>query len=173
MLLPIRASYGAMSNAEWGVTSEPRRSLTCQETNATGVLMVTAALKYKSELQLVVRALVAAALSLFVGQLLALPQSFWAVITALIVVEQRRRDADRRPQSAPRDVGGRRAGRGRRPGAGIVAPAADAAPSHGCGAGRPARGDTPELPCGAYNRNHRSVRQHRRLSDRLGYRPGR
>jgi uncharacterized membrane protein YccC len=49
--------------------------------------MIITARKYKSELQLVVRALVAAALSLFVGELLALPQSFWAVITALIIVQ--------------------------------------------------------------------------------------
>jgi uncharacterized membrane protein YgaE (UPF0421/DUF939 family) len=49
--------------------------------------MANVALKYKSELQLVVRALVAAALSLAIADLLALPQSYWAVITALIIVQ--------------------------------------------------------------------------------------
>jgi uncharacterized membrane protein YccC len=49
--------------------------------------MANAASKYKSELQLVVRALTAAALSLIIGEALALPQSYWAVITALIIVQ--------------------------------------------------------------------------------------
>ena len=44
-------------------------------------------MKYAAEVQLVVRALVAAALSLFIGELFQLPQGFWAVITALIVVQ--------------------------------------------------------------------------------------
>jgi uncharacterized membrane protein YccC len=42
---------------------------------------------YRSELRLVARAVTAAALSLLVGDALALPQSYWAVITALIVVQ--------------------------------------------------------------------------------------
>jgi uncharacterized membrane protein YccC len=49
--------------------------------------MPFAAVKYRSEAKLVLRALVAAALSLWVGELFALPQSFWAVITSLIVVQ--------------------------------------------------------------------------------------
>jgi uncharacterized membrane protein YccC len=49
--------------------------------------MANAASKYKSELQLVVRALVAAALSLLIAEALALPQSYWAVLTALIIVQ--------------------------------------------------------------------------------------
>src|SRR5260370_41759684 len=55
--------------------------------DATGVIMANAASKYKSELQLVVRALTAAALSLLIAEVLALPQSYWAVITALIIVQ--------------------------------------------------------------------------------------
>jgi uncharacterized membrane protein YccC len=51
------------------------------------MIMANAASKYKSELQLVVRALTAAALSLIIGEALALPQSYWAVITALIIVQ--------------------------------------------------------------------------------------
>jgi uncharacterized membrane protein YccC len=54
---------------------------------ATGVIMENAASKYKAELQLVVRALTAAALSLIIAEALALPQSYWAVITALIIVQ--------------------------------------------------------------------------------------
>ena len=43
--------------------------------------------KYRSELRLVIRAATAAALSLLVSDALGLPQSYWAVITALIVVQ--------------------------------------------------------------------------------------
>ena len=49
--------------------------------------MANAASKYKAELQLVVRALTAALLSLIIAEALALPQSYWAVITALIIVQ--------------------------------------------------------------------------------------
>jgi uncharacterized membrane protein YccC len=54
---------------------------------AAGVIMANATSKYKSELQLVVRALVATALSLLIAEALALPQSNWAVLTALIIVQ--------------------------------------------------------------------------------------
>ena len=43
--------------------------------------------KYRSELRLVSRALTAAALSLVIGEAFAMPQSYWAVITALIIVQ--------------------------------------------------------------------------------------
>ncbi|SDR64001.1 Fusaric acid resistance protein-like [Rhizobiales bacterium GAS113] len=49
--------------------------------------MANVASKYKSELQLVIRALTAAALSLLIAEVLASPQSYWAVITALIIVQ--------------------------------------------------------------------------------------
>src|ERR1700731_3198471 len=52
-----------------------------------GQRMVDAAATYKAELRLVVRALIAAALSFLAADALALPQSYWAVITALIVVQ--------------------------------------------------------------------------------------
>jgi len=51
------------------------------------MIMANAVSKYRSELQLVVRALVAAALSLLIAEALALPQSYWAVLTALIIVQ--------------------------------------------------------------------------------------
>jgi hypothetical protein len=43
--------------------------------------------KYRSELRLVSRSLTAAALSLLIADALALPQSYWAVFTALIIVQ--------------------------------------------------------------------------------------
>jgi hypothetical protein len=43
--------------------------------------------KYRSELRLVSRSLTAAALSLVIADALALPQSYWAVFTALIIVQ--------------------------------------------------------------------------------------
>jgi Fusaric acid resistance protein family len=43
--------------------------------------------KYRAELRLVIRALTAAALSLVIADALALPQSYWAVFTALIIVQ--------------------------------------------------------------------------------------
>src|SRR5262249_31929323 len=43
--------------------------------------------RYRSELRLVVRATTAAALSFIVGEALALPQTYWAVMTALIIVQ--------------------------------------------------------------------------------------
>jgi hypothetical protein len=45
------------------------------------------AARYRSELRLVVQALTATALSLLIAEALALPQGFWAVITALIIVQ--------------------------------------------------------------------------------------
>jgi uncharacterized membrane protein YccC len=48
---------------------------------------VEAVAKYRSELRLTIRALIAAALSFVVGEALGLPQSQWAVITALIIVQ--------------------------------------------------------------------------------------
>jgi uncharacterized membrane protein YccC len=53
--------------------------------DVTAVIMANPASNHKSELRLVGRALTAAALSLVIGQVLALSQSYWAVITALIV----------------------------------------------------------------------------------------
>ena len=49
--------------------------------------MASAASKYESELRLVVQALSAASLSLVIAEALGLPQSYWAVITALIIVQ--------------------------------------------------------------------------------------
>jgi uncharacterized membrane protein YccC len=49
--------------------------------------MAQLAARYRSELRLVVQALTAAALSLLIAEALALPQGFWAVITALIIVQ--------------------------------------------------------------------------------------
>jgi uncharacterized membrane protein YccC len=49
--------------------------------------MTNATSKYKAELRLVIRALTAAALSLVTANALALPQSYWAVFTALIIVQ--------------------------------------------------------------------------------------
>jgi uncharacterized membrane protein YccC len=49
--------------------------------------MATPTSKYRSELRLVSRALTAAALSLVIADALALPQSYWAVFTALIIVQ--------------------------------------------------------------------------------------
>src|SRR6185437_14021858 len=49
--------------------------------------MANAVARYRSELRLVVQALTAAALSLLIAEALALPQGFWAVITALIIVQ--------------------------------------------------------------------------------------
>jgi uncharacterized membrane protein YccC len=49
--------------------------------------MANVSSKYKSELQQVIRALTAAALSFIVGEVLAVRQSYWAVITALIIVQ--------------------------------------------------------------------------------------
>jgi uncharacterized membrane protein YccC len=43
--------------------------------------------KYRAELRLVIRALTAAALSLVTADALALPQGYWAVFTALIIVQ--------------------------------------------------------------------------------------
>jgi uncharacterized membrane protein YccC len=52
-----------------------------------GVIMVNATSKYSAELRLVIRALTAAALSLVIADALAFPQSYWAVFTALIIVQ--------------------------------------------------------------------------------------
>ena len=49
--------------------------------------IANAATAYKAEMRLVVRALTAAALSLVIADSLALPQSYWAVITALIILQ--------------------------------------------------------------------------------------
>ena len=49
--------------------------------------MANVSSKYKAEMQQVVRALTAAALSFIVAEALAVPQSYWAVITALIIVQ--------------------------------------------------------------------------------------
>jgi uncharacterized membrane protein YccC len=49
--------------------------------------MAQFAARYRSELRLVVQALTATALSLLIAEALALPQGFWAVITALIIVQ--------------------------------------------------------------------------------------
>jgi hypothetical protein len=62
----------------------PWRGLTYE---VTGVVMVNPASKYRAELRLVIRALTAAALSLVIADVLALPQSYWAVFTALIIVQ--------------------------------------------------------------------------------------
>jgi hypothetical protein len=51
------------------------------------MMLASAAAKYKSELRMVVRALTAASLSFLVADALALPQGYWAVITALIIVQ--------------------------------------------------------------------------------------
>jgi len=51
------------------------------------MMMAGAAVKYKAELRLVVQALTAASLSLLIAEALALPQSYWAVISALIIVQ--------------------------------------------------------------------------------------
>jgi uncharacterized membrane protein YccC len=49
--------------------------------------MVNPTSKHRAELRLVIRALTAAALSLLTADALALPQSYWAVFTALIIVQ--------------------------------------------------------------------------------------
>ncbi len=51
------------------------------------MMMAGAAVKYKAELRLVVQAVTAAALALLIAEALALPQSYWAVISALIIVQ--------------------------------------------------------------------------------------
>jgi Fusaric acid resistance protein family len=53
----------------------------------TGMIMANTTSKYRAELRLVIRALTAAALSLVAADALALPQSYWAVFTALIIVQ--------------------------------------------------------------------------------------
>lgn len=49
--------------------------------------MGNAASKYRTELRLVVRVVTAAALAILIAETLGLPQGFWAVITALIVIQ--------------------------------------------------------------------------------------
>lgn len=49
--------------------------------------MDSIARKYRAELRLVIRAVVAGALAYLVAEALSLPQSYWAVVTALIVVQ--------------------------------------------------------------------------------------
>jgi uncharacterized membrane protein YccC len=56
-------------------------------TEVTGVIVTNPTSKYKSELRLVIRALTAAALSLVTANALDLPQGYWAVFTALIIVQ--------------------------------------------------------------------------------------
>jgi hypothetical protein len=51
------------------------------------MMLANAAAKYKSELRLVARALTAAVLSFLIAETLHLPQSYWAVLTALIIVQ--------------------------------------------------------------------------------------
>jgi uncharacterized membrane protein YccC len=50
-------------------------------------MLASAVAAYKSELRLVARALTAAVLSYLIAETLTLPQSYWAVLTALIVVQ--------------------------------------------------------------------------------------
>jgi uncharacterized membrane protein YccC len=54
---------------------------------AAGMTIADAAARYGSEWRMVVRALVAASLSLVIADWLGLPQSYWAVITTLIIVQ--------------------------------------------------------------------------------------
>jgi uncharacterized membrane protein YccC len=62
----------------------PWRGLTDE---VRGVIMANATSKYSAELRLVIRALTAAARSLVIADALAFPQSYWAVFTALIIVQ--------------------------------------------------------------------------------------
>jgi uncharacterized membrane protein YccC len=52
-----------------------------------GMMLAEAAAKYRTESRQVVRALTAASLSFLIAETLALPQSYWAVITALIIIQ--------------------------------------------------------------------------------------
>jgi uncharacterized membrane protein YccC len=51
------------------------------------MILADAAAKYRAELRLVVRASAAAALALLIAETLALPQGYWAVISALMIVQ--------------------------------------------------------------------------------------
>jgi uncharacterized membrane protein YccC len=75
-----RHPSGSRSVRERGL----RRAVACE---VTGVIMANPTSKYRAELRLVIRALTAAALSLVIADALALPQSYWAVFTALIIVQ--------------------------------------------------------------------------------------